>query len=181
MSDSKVIIQLKVVATHGDRKYEESLIHENGLRINGFRLVNRKDIEDALKRFLLRNCDDEEILNALATSDNDKRQMAYNPNLSHEMADNLADELCKIDDGGAYPYDFCKILSNSCLSKEKLDYFANRFLQDYKRFVEENEGSQNYDLIYLLRYIAQNPNVSEDTLETLKCSNIPMIVEAASR
>ena len=181
MSDSKVIIQLKVVATHGDRKYEESLIHENGLRINGFRSINRKDIEDALKRFLLRNCDDEEILNALATSDNDKRQMAYNPNLSHEMADNLADELCKIDDGDAYPYEACVILGNPRLSKEKLDSFANRFLQDYKKFAEENEGSQNYDLIYLLRHIAQNPNVSEDTLETLKCSKIPMIVEAASR
>lgn len=181
MAENRVDIQLKVVATYGERSYESSLNREKGIQVNGLRMINIWDIEDALKRYILRNCDDEVILKEIAVNDDDKRQMAYNTNLSQQMADDLADELCHTDAGGTYPYEFCIILSNPCVSGKKLDSFVNLFLEEYQYSVEVNEGKQNFEIIYLLKYIAQNPAVWESTLETLKRSNIPIVVEAAKR
>ena len=181
MAKDKVDIQIKVVATLGDRRFEGTLDQKKGFRINGFRLINYLDIQETLKRYLLHNCDDEEILANLVTIEYEKREMAYNPNLSQEMADSLADELYDSFDGETYPYELCVILSNPSLSGKKLDTFANRFLQQYQNFMKENSQKPNYELVYLLRYIAVNPAVWESTLETLKRSEIPMVVEAAQR
>lgn len=181
MADTNLDIELKVVVKLGEKTFESVLDKSDGLRINGFRFINAWDIEVALRKFILRNCADEDILTALAVSDIDKREMAYNPNLSHEMADMLADELCKHDEGGTYPYEFCVMMSNPSLSGKKLDSFANRFLEEYQYLMEVNDQKPDYEYIYLLRYIAKNPSVSEDTLETLKRSGISMVVEATKR
>ncbi|MBR3163272.1 MAG: hypothetical protein IKF17_04150 [Clostridia bacterium] len=181
MSDKNLEVKLKIVATLGERTFEGDLAIENGIRINGFRIINKYDISQALKRYILRNCGDEEILFAIATEEYDKRDLAYNPNIPSELANRLADELCYVDDGGMYPYAFCVILQNPKLSGNKLDLYAHRFLEQYNNEVESEDNKINYELIYLLRYIAKNPAVWEDTLEYLKHSGIPMVVAAAER
>lgn len=178
---SNVEIKLKVVATLGDKEFEGFIDQENGLLINGQRIINSFDIKAALKRYILRNCGDEEILEATAVDEYDRSQIAYNLNISSQLADALADELCQPDDGGTYPYEFCVLLQNPRLSGKKLDSFANHFLELYEYLLEVKDKKPDYETIYLLKYIAQNPNVWESTLETLKRCNIPMVVEAAKR
>ena len=178
---NNVEIKLKVEVILGEKEFVSYIDQENGLRINGQRIINSWDIQDALKRYILRNCGDEEILEVIAVDEYDRSQIAYNLNISSQLADDLADELCQPDAGGTYPYEFCILLQNHCLSGKKLDEFANCFLEQYQYLLEVNDKKPDYETMYLLKYIAQNPNVWESTLEKLRLSNIPMVVEAAKR
>ncbi len=177
-------IQLKLVVNVGEHTFVGNLLSENpnqGIRISASNIINPYDIRDAAKRFILRNCGDEEILNAIIDNDYDRMELAYNPNLKPEMADTLADELCYIDSMGSYPYNFCVILSNPSLSGEKIDQYARHFVEHYHYLIEINDGKPDYEIIYLLKYIAQNPSAWDSTLEFLKETKIPLVVQAAQR
>ena len=178
MTEQKVKMQVKVIATLGEKVYESTLSLDEGIRISGVRFINSIDMQEAMKKYLLRTCEDEEILLALVENDYDKKEMAFNHNLSNKLADQLVDDLCLTDSSGAYPYEFCMILTNPCVSGEKLDFYAKFFLEQHQYAVEVNDGKPDYDTLYLLRYIAKNPSVWDSTLEILKESEISFIVNA---
>ena len=181
MDNSKVTIRLKVIAEIGDKRFESVLTQKDEIKINGLRVIDFTNLEDTLKKFVLRNCEDEEILTSLVQNDQDRKELVYNPFLSNKLADELVDELCHPDASGAYPYAFCVILGNPSVSQEKLDFYARTFLDEYQYSIEVNDGRQDYELIYLLRYIANNPSVGESTLELLKESDIPLVIDAINR
>lgn len=177
---SNVDIELKVIAKQGERQFEQKIDFENGIRINSVRNISSLDIQEALTRYVLQNCDDEVILKALVSNSKDKKSIVYNPNLTQEMADSLVDELCHEDDGGRYPYEFYVILRNPCVSGKKLDTIVNKFLEQYKQQLKNGKG-ENYELIYILQVIASNIAIWESTLETLKRSNIAIVAAASKR
>lgn len=180
MANSQVDIQLIIKASIDGRTFDGILEYEKGIRINGICVINNYDIEKAVKDYILRNCDDEEILKLLSSNERDRYQLAYNSKLSHEMADSLAEEMFNASPDGIYPYELCVLLQNPCLSGKKIDQFAHRLIDKYEQMVSQ-DGNIDYELIFLLKYIAQNPNIWESTLEALKHSEIPLVVDAAKR
>lgn len=177
MEKKNVVIQIKVIAEFEGQTYESLLDYKNGISINGFRSINSWDFQEALKRYILRNCDDDTILEALAQDEHERRMLAYNPHLSHELADRLAEELFEYAEEGIYLYELGILMTNPCVSGQELDSIANRLLDKYK-YVMKTEGRPDYEVEYLLRNIARNTAVWESTLEALKNSQIPTVVEA---
>lgn len=180
MEESKVSIQIKVVAEYEGRSFESVIDANNGIRINSFRCINSEDIHDAMKRYILNNCDDVTILEALVQSEEDLRMLAYNQNLSHELADELVKTMYEKGMNGIYPNEFWVMLKNPCVSGQMLDSIAHKLVQKYKK-AQKAEGTNSFEFVYLLVNIACNIAVWESTLEFLKSSEIPKVVEAAKR
>ena len=180
MAESQVKLQIKVVAEFEGRSFESVIDLENDIILDSIQSIGSEGINDALKKYILCNCDDVVILENLAQGEEEVRMLAYNPNLSPEMADALVGRLYAEGASGIYPSEFWVILKNQRVSGKMLDRIAHLLVQENsKRY--KSEGTNSSEIADLLVNIACNIAVWESTLEFLKSSNIPVVVEAAMR